>query len=276
MLKNNKNPVCSVIIHTKKTPLMILKRCIDSVRRQTYPYMEIILLNANDADSPFKSAILADAEYFSGVVRIDEPEDHEFTHGKIRALERSTGEYIIFLGAQDIMPETRVEAAINAFRENRDACMFYTDMTVQQNNILEQTDYSLVSDKFHYLSQIIFHRDCFHMIGSFDDNLIAHGDEDLWYRIQFLKMQHHLSSRETLICVCPDAYEEYTPLDSAIGYRQITVKYADYMKRNKELKKELYYKVADSYQKGGIWMRQWQFRIKAYFTGHIGRRKERR
>lgn len=273
MEKNIQHKKCSIIVITRETPLMILKRCINCIRSQTYKNIEIILLNANEPESSYKQAILDNNPFFSGVIRIDQPETHEFAKGKVRAIERSTGEYIAILNAQDTMPETRIAAIIHTFKENKDACLIYTDMAVQQENILEQTPCSTASHQFRYLSQAVFHRDSIHLAGSFDKDLTAHCDEEFLLRIQSLHLEFPLSSPETIISVCPDAYENYSSLESAIGYRQIGIKHAAYFKKNKRMKKELYHKIADSYQKSHVFLRYLQFRFKAYLTGGLHRRK---
>ena len=48
------NPIISVVIQTKRTPPMILKRCIQCIREQTLPRIEIILLDSNDDESQYK------------------------------------------------------------------------------------------------------------------------------------------------------------------------------------------------------------------------------
>lgn len=262
----NKPPVISVIIQTRETPFMILKRCIQSIRTQSYPHVEILLLDSNETDSPYKETIQEEKEFFTGITLLELPETKEFVHGKNAALDACHGEYITFISAQDIMPQKRLEQLFHAFKKDLSCNAIYTDMTVQQSNVLEHSDFELLAEDFEYLAQLVFHRDCFEWIGTFDEDLVAHCDEDIWFRLRSLKLVHHLSSPETTISVCPDCYYGYTPLDAAIGYRQLGVKYKAIFDKNKKGRKQLYQKIAAQYKKAGVIHRYIQFAVKAMVT----------
>ena len=45
----------SVVILTRNTPLILLKKCIDSVKSQTYPALEILLMDANDIGELYRA-----------------------------------------------------------------------------------------------------------------------------------------------------------------------------------------------------------------------------
>ena len=266
MNENENTVLVSAIITTRETPLMLLKRCIQCLQQQTLPGVQIILLDANAKDSTWHAAILAEKQLLWEVHYIPCPEEGELVHGKQQALQAASGEFITFLSAQDYMPETRLEYAVKAFRENPAAFMYYTNMRTQKNHILETSDQSMPSGKLTYLSQIIFHRDGFSLIGGFDDNMVALCDEEIWFRLQYLGLVNHLHSEETTIDICPDEYKHYTPLQAAIGYRQLRVKYNKYFKKNKKSRKKLYADIAANYKKSNLVFRYIQFKVKAWFT----------
>lgn len=259
-------PVISVIIQTRETPFMILKRCIQCVREQTYQALEILLLDSNEPDSPYKEAILAAPDLLTDILHLEIPEKKEFVQGKNAALEACHGDYITFLSAQDILYPKRLEKIMNAFEDNHSYFALYTDMTVQQNNILENSDYDLHSGEFAYLSQLVFHRDCFRCTGNFDPDLVAHCDDDLWFRLRSLKLANHIPDEECIISVCPDTYHGYSAVEAAIGYRQLAIKYATVYKKDKKGRRELYQNAAIQYKKAHVFHRYLQFRIKAMFT----------
>lgn len=266
MNENENSVLVSVIITTRETPFMLLKRCVQCIQQQTLPDIEIILLDANAKESPWHAAIVGEKQLLKEVHYIPCPEEGELVHGKQQALQAAHGEYITFLSAQDFMPAARLEYVIKAFRENPAAFMYYTSMRTQKNHILETSDLSMPSGRLNYLSQIVFHKDCFSMIGSFDDNMVALCDEEIWFRIQYLGLVNHLNSEETAIDICPDEYKHYTPLQAAIGYRQLSVKYNKYFKKNKKSRKKLYEDVAANYKKSNLIFRYIQFKVKAWFT----------
>lgn len=264
-MAKQKHPLISIIIQTRQTPLLILKRSIQSIREQTYKNIEILLLDSNDTNSPYKEAILAEADFFADSIHLEIPETKEFVKGKNEAIHACHGEYITFLSAQDIMHPERIEKIMTLFRKNHSCQAIYTDASVQQNNILENSDYNLISTEFSYLSQLVFHHDCIHLIGLFDTELVAHCDDEFWFRLQSLKLTRHLSTDETILFVCPDDYHGYTCLESAIGYRQLYVKYLALFKKNNKARKILYRKIAEEYKKAGVFHRYLQFLCKEFF-----------
>lgn len=259
------NPIISVVIQTRKTPLMILKRCIQCIKEQTLAGIEIILLDSNETESSYKEAIRQEQEFFSDMVYLEIPESKGFVKGKNAALKAFHGNYITFLSAQDMMPSTRLETLVNFLEENHSYHAVYTDMSVQQSNILESSDFHLTSGNPEYLAQLVFHRECFQWIGEFDSDLVAHIDKDIWLRLRSLHLTCHLSAPGTMISVCTDCYNRYTPLEAAIGYRQLETKYRAFFQKNPKLKKELFQKTAAEYKKAHVLHRYIQFQTKALF-----------
>lgn len=263
--KREKKPDISVIIMTRETPLMILKRCITSIREQTLDYVEIILLDANSPHNTYQDAILCEEEFFQGVVHIKHPESGEIVHGKNLALEQAKSDYITFISAQDVMPPGRLSTVLHAFRRDNNYCVYYTGKTLQENNTLETFDYTLASGKYQYLSQAVFHRSCFQLIGAFDEDILALSNEELWFRVHYFHLDGYVSAEEAAICVCPDFYENCTPLEAAISYRQISIKFKKILKQSKSMKRDLYYKIAENYKKSHALFRYLQFQLKATF-----------
>lgn len=282
-MEKNIVPDVSIIIITYKTPLMILRRCIQSLQNQTLTNIEIILLDSNNKGSSYKEAIQSDSNILENIIYIEIPEKNEFINGKNAALAKCTGKYITILSAQDTMPSKRLEEIVSIFHnisnkknssneqdsENGEYDVIFTDMQVQQKNILESSNYHISTQKYQYLPQLIIQRSSLQEIGEFDTALVAHCDEEMWFRINSLLRIHHVSTENTTISVNPDFYNVYAPLQAAIGYRQIAVKYAKYFKKNKRQKKILYYKIASKYKTAGYIFRYIQFQIKALFTGNF-------
>lgn len=264
-MAETEKPVISVVIQTRKTPLMILKRCIQSIRKQTFTKMEIILLDSNEKNSPYKRAIEEEKEFFSDIIYLEIPEEGEFVHGKNAVLKIFQGNYITFISAQDTMPAARLKTVIDFLEQNHSYNVAYTDMTIQQSNILESSDLSLTTQNFSCLAQLIIHRECFQWIGEFDSDLVSHCDDDIWFRINSFHLTYHISSPETTISVCPDCYNGYSPLQSAIGYRQLTIKYSAFLEKHKQKKKRFYQQIAEEYKKANVLHRYIQFQTKAFF-----------
>lgn len=265
-MPKKQQPVFSVVVQTRQTPFLILKRCIQSIREQSLENVEIILLDSNEKDSSYKDAISAARGQWKGIFYLEIPEQGEYVKGKNTALNIFHGDYILFISAQDIMPPDRLERIYRVFQENRSYNAIYTNMAAQEDNLLDVSDFSIQTGHFRYLGQLVFHRDCFEIIGKFDSDLIAHWDDEIWFRLKTMGLVHHFPAEEAAISICPNCYHGYTPLDAAIGYRQIGVKYGSYFKKNKKARKKLYQAIAEKYKKAGVVHRYIQFATKAFFT----------
>lgn len=265
MTKKQK-PIFSVIIQTRQTPFLILKRCIENIREQSLENIEIILLDSNEKDSSYKEALSAGRGQWKKIFYLEIPEKGEYVEGKNTALNIIHGEYIAFISAQDIMPLDRLEKIYHIFQKNRSYNAIYTNMAVQEDNLLDISDFSIQTGHFQYLGQVVFHKDCFQLIGKFDPDLVAHHDDEIWFRLKTMGIVHHFSDQDAAISICPNCYHGYTPLDAAIGYRQIYVKYSAYFKKNKKARKKLYHKIAEKYKEAGVIHRYIQFATKAIFT----------
>lgn len=265
-MPKKQKPVFSVVIQTRQTPFLILKRCIQCILEQSLKNVEIILLDSNEKDCPYKEAISSERGQWRGIFYLEIPEQGEYVVGKNTALNIFHGEYIIFISAQDIMPPDRLERIYKVFQENYSYNAVYTNMAVQEANLLDISDFSIQSGQFQYLGQLVFHKDCFQLIGKFDTDLVAHQDDEIWFQLKTMGLVHHFPDEEAAISICPNCYHGYTPLDAAIGYRQIGVKYSYYFKKNKKARKKLYQAIAEKYKKAGVVHRYIQFATKAFFT----------
>ena len=125
-IKKEPCPAVSVISPTRESPFMVIKRCINSIRSQTLKNIEIILLDANEKGNSYQQAISSEGELLNDITYVYYPEDGEMVHGKNMALEQATGNYITIISAQDMMPETRLEAILNAFKDNSKQLAYYT------------------------------------------------------------------------------------------------------------------------------------------------------
>lgn len=263
----------SVAIITRHTPLMILKRCIESVRKQTYPNIEILLLDANDTSSSYKKALQSEADLLTNLIYIEHTERNEYTFLKNQALQKANGTYLLFLSAQDTMPSKRLECVINYFHSHSNVDAIATDMNVQTKDTLEKDDYALSSSELQYIAQLVMRKTCTNLLEGFDNNLVAHVDDEFILKLQQNHSLHHLSNPETIISINTDFYNEYTFLQSAIGYRQIATKYITYFKKNKQKKRALYFSIAHSYKRAHLFFRYLQFAIKGLVTAPFQKKR---
>lgn len=262
----------SVVILTRNTPLILLKKCIDSVKSQTYPALEILLMDANDPSSTYKEAIQSDSELQNGLIYLEHPDRNTCVNAINEAAAHATGHFLILITAQDIMPKERIEGCMDFFEKNPSCSVLATNVTIQQNTISENDDLSLTSSKLSYVSQLIFCHYCFDMVSGFDNGLVAHADEDFIFKLYQSNTISHIQTEQTAIYCNADRSSVASDKRCAIGYRQLLVKYAVYLQKRKDLKKELLFAIANSYRQAHFYFRYLQFYQKAKLTK---RKKER-
>lgn len=263
--KNKKNPNISVIITTRETPFMVLKRCIQCIQSQTLENIEIILLDANEKGNSFQQAISSEGELLRDITYVYYPEAGEMVHGKNMALEKATGDYITIISAQDMMPETRLETVLQAFKDNPRQNVYYTGMTLQVDNTMENNHYTLPTGTYRYLAQAVFHQSVFSMVGNFDENMLCLCDEELWMRISSIDTPGCIMDEEAAISICQEAYENHTSLNAAIAYRQMLIKSTKYFQKHKAHRRIIYQKIAENYKEAHVILRYLQFRWKTLF-----------
>lgn len=262
----------SVVILTRNTPLILLKKCIDSVKSQTYPALEILLMDANDPSSTYKEAIQSDTELQNGLIYLEHPDHNECIHAVNEATAQATGHFLVLITSQDIMPKERIECCMDFFEKNPSCNVLATNVAIQQNTISENDDLSLTSAKLSYVSQLIFCRYCFDMVSGFDTGLVAHADEDFIFKLYQNNTISHINTEQTTIYCNSDRSLTDSDKRCAIGYRQLLVKYAVYLQKRTDLKKDLLFSIANSYRQEHFYLRYLQFYWKAKLTK---RKKER-
>ena len=104
----------SIIVPIYKTE-KYLKRCVDSILRQTYKNLEVILV---DDGSPDKSANICD-EYqkADGRVRVIHKSNGGLSSARNAGLEVAKGEYIGFVDSDDYIENTMYEILIKACKK---------------------------------------------------------------------------------------------------------------------------------------------------------------
>ena len=138
-------------------------------------------------------------------------------------------------------------------------------MTSQVDHTLENNDYTLPTGKYKYLSQAVFHRSAFEMVGNFDENMLCLCDEELWMRIEFFKLAGCMMESEAAISISEEAYQNHTPLNAAIAYRQMLIKYPQHFRKHRMLKRRVIQKIAGNYRAAHAVSRYLQFRFKELF-----------
>lgn len=113
-------PKISIIIVTYNAAAT-LQKCLDSIYRQTYPFLEIIILDGASTDGTVDVL----RENSSKIVFWKSEPDQGIYHAMNKALEYFTGDWVYFLGADDVLYH---DFSTLAFQLSDHRCIYYANV----------------------------------------------------------------------------------------------------------------------------------------------------
>ncbi len=120
-------PLVTVLL-TAYNAEAFLAEALESIIQQTYPNMEILLVDDGSTDSSL--AIMQEFQARDSRIRIDQHENMGITKSSNRALQMAQGDIIVRLDADDIMVPNRVEEQVKFLLENPEVTMVSSDCLV--------------------------------------------------------------------------------------------------------------------------------------------------
>lgn len=141
--KNQLLPSVSVIV-----PIYNVERylddCIESIRAQTYPNLEIILV---DDKSPDTSGAIADtyAEKDSRIRVIHKPKNEGLNMARASGFEASSGDYVLFVDSDDLLVKDCIETALRTILKQHTDFVRFSMLTFKDKKDIQskQANYSL-------------------------------------------------------------------------------------------------------------------------------------
>jgi glycosyltransferase involved in cell wall biosynthesis len=167
----------SVIIPTKNSSKTLAK-CLDSIKRQDYENIEIIVVDNYSTDKTLEIA----KRYTNAVYTASPERSSQMNYG----VEKSTGKYIYRIDSDFILEPQIISQAVNSAESNNYAAIIIhntSDPTVSfwaQVRKFERDMYD--SDNLNIAVRFI-RRDAFLSVGGFDNRLVYGEDYDLHNRI---------------------------------------------------------------------------------------------
>ncbi|MBE9004022.1 glycosyltransferase [Fortiea sp. LEGE XX443] len=192
-------PRISVIIPAYNSENTI-KATIDSVLNQTFADFELIVINDGSTDSTLDIV----SQIQDSRLKVFSFENAGGNVSRNRGLQKSVGEFVSFLDADDIWTHHKLASQLKALQNNVDAKVAYswTDyigengkFLVAGNHVTVDGDVYerlLVSNFLENGSNPLICRDILLELGGFDESLVAAQDWDMWLR---------LAAKYAFICV---------------------------------------------------------------------------
>lgn len=191
-------PLVSVIIPCFRQAAY-LGDAIRSVCAQTYPHCEIVVI---DDGSPDNTAAVA--RQFPGVRLVRQP-NMGLANARNTGIRESSGDFLVFLDADDRLRPTAIAAGLSAFRDRPDAAFVFGRHVyiAFDGSPIETPEYEfnggadgfealLGTEYIECLSTVLFRRSVLHEAGGFASGAGGCTDLDLYLRIaRRHPIQHH-------------------------------------------------------------------------------------
>lgn len=170
-----------------------LREAIDSALAQTYPNLEIVVVNDGSRDDGATERI---ALSYGDKIRYFSKENGGVASALNIAIEKMSGEYFSWLSHDDLYTPNKVEAQISALAslEGRDRVIMYSDFAVftdDPNRVRdvhlpdvspESFRYFLAADSVLHGCALLIPKLAFDECGTFNEKLRTTQDYELWFR----------------------------------------------------------------------------------------------
>lgn len=248
----------SVVIPTYKRKASSVLKAVESVQKQTYQNIEIIVVDDN-GETQLSHEIFFALKSFEDVKYIAHKENKGACWARNTGIKNSTGEYIAFLDDDDTWKEEKIEKQMNMFNSNtiglvycgvnyffeREGVFEYKKAIKSNNPCRDLLIYNYIGTT----SCGIVRKSAVVDVGMFDTNLRSGQDLDLWYRIA---QKYDLEYVEE----CLVDYTVYSQNTITSNYNNrlksniyLKSKYADVIVKDKELVTVYNLKIAKAYFK---------------------------
>ena len=193
-----KNSLVSIIIPTHKGSEVILN-AIDSVLKQTYKDIEIIVVDDNGmgSEEQIKTAktlenLISDKK----IKYIIHEKNKNGSAARNTGFKNSNGEYFCLLDDDDTYFPEKIEKQVNEFQQlNGDYAIVLSATAIYQNGALQSTRKQIVDGyvfKDVLLHEIVINtnalmirRNCYEELGGFDEEFFRHQDYEFSARVAF-------------------------------------------------------------------------------------------
>lgn len=183
----------TAVITTYNRPIEILLRAVKSVLAQTYPNIELIVVN----DAPENTALVAQIretlESLEANIRyVVHDKNKKLSAARNTGLSYANGEYIAFLDDDDWWAPEKIAYQVAAMKDGVDV-VYIDSFIVQSGKIKVYSQHKPLDDIKRAIlikncmpgggSGVMARTRCVREVGGFDTNLQSHEDQDMWIRL---------------------------------------------------------------------------------------------
>lgn len=264
-----KKDLVSVIITTFHREVSIIKCAVESVKKQSYPYIEILVIDDNENNNPLSIEIKNYCEE-EKIIYIKQFGNSGACNARNLGTINSSGEYIAFLDDDDEWFPSKISEQIAVLKKGYDL-VFSKGLDVymststkilpygNNNDFIQMPSFDdlLIKNYVGTTSQIMVKRECFFQVNGFDPHFPARQDYDFCIRIS---LNHKLYGINKIL------FKHYhhseiqisKNINSALqGYRMLFKKYKGYYNKSSLAYVNICCKIAKSYLHKGkyiLWL----------------------
>ncbi|MEM9924523.1 MAG: glycosyltransferase [Cyanobacteria bacterium P01_D01_bin.50] len=170
-----------------------LPETLESVLKQTFSNFEVLIINDGSSDNIIEWV----ADIIDPRVKLISQDNQGVSAARNAGIDKSKGEYIAFLDADDLWEPTKLEKQLQCLKKNPSLGLIHTAMMLidEKGKSLGRTFISnvegdalkaLLEENTIVTSSVIVRRNCLETVGKFDRNLHSSEDWELWVRIASL------------------------------------------------------------------------------------------
>ncbi len=169
-MKDTQNLV-SVIIPTRNSATF-LNKCLNSVKDQTYPQIEIIVVDNNSSDTTINIA----KKYTSNIYTYGSERSEQVNYG----VSKSSGEYVYKVDSDFVLDRNVVEQCLQKINEGCDAVVVHNspDETISWISKIRKFEVDMYKYDITHSSARFLRKKVYTAIGGFNVNVTAGEDYD--------------------------------------------------------------------------------------------------
>lgn len=183
------NPLISIIIPVYNAPENYLKACIDSVRKQSYPFWELCIADDASPNTEIKKILEFYSSQDSRIKVVFRKKNGHISAASNSALELASGNYVALLDHDDLLTEHALFYVVKTIHENPGAEILYSDEDkINENDVRSEPHFKSAwnPDLFfsqNYVSHLgIYKHEIIKKINGFRLGVEGSQDQDLLLR----------------------------------------------------------------------------------------------
>ncbi len=223
-----KEPLVSVIVPTKNSSKTI-KKCLESIKNQSYKNIEIIVVDNNSTDNTKEIAHkYTDKVYNKGPERSAQ---------KNYGVEKANGDFVYFVDSDFILDREVISECIEKSKKGFDAIVVHNtpDETVGWIAKIRKFEVDMYKYNLNHSAARFFRKEVFVSIGGFDPKITAGEDYDIQNKLNCMGYKTGFVEAEALHLGEPKSFWKHM-----LKYYKYGKDFRNYVSKNrKESKKQL-------------------------------------